>query len=235
MPAYILSPFKSTPNAMTPGMPSYLWGGFNDKTGPTVGIVLSDSGNGTTSTVVIKILGGNIPIVSALSVPLITIVGSTNASGAYNTTNAQILSISAAASPDEGVYTVTFAGTGVSTSAQDTGQFLIPQPEVAEVLVAGASAPVVMPYNIINANMNQALTAVIGFVGTLPTSAVINLQQAVQDLNSEYQNVAVAATVAGSAITVGPQITVDPTLGRFFRFNTTGLTGTGAVVAKLLL
>lgn len=235
MPAYILSPFKPTPNAISPGMPTYLWGSFNDKTGPTVGQVLSDSGNGTTSTVVIRILGGNVPIVSTLSVPLITIVGSANAGGAYNVTNATILSISAAASPDEGVYTVTFAGTGVSTSAQDSGLFQIPQPEVAEVLVTGASIPAVMPYNIFNANMNQGITVVVGFVGTLPTAAVINLQQAVQDLNSEYANVAVVATVAGSAITVGPQITVDPTLGRFFRLNTTGLTGTGAIVAKLLV
>ena len=237
MSAYQTTPFKATPNVMTPGMPIYLWGSFNDKTSPTRGKIVSTSGNGSTSTVVIQILEGNIPIVSALSIPLITVVGSANAAGAYNVTNATLLSISSAANPDQGVYTVTFAGSGSSAVASDGGQFLIPQVEVAEALAAGASIPAVVPYNIMNANMNQALTAVVSFP-TLPTSSVIvYLQQAVQDRDGEYQDVAAIATVAGGALTVGGEVTIDPTLGRFFRFRngTVVSTGSPSIIAKLLL
>jgi hypothetical protein len=61
------------------------------------------------------------------------------------------------------------------------------------------------------------------------------LQQAVIDLDSEYANVAIVATVAGSTITVGPQVTVDPVLGRFFRVNNSGVSGTlPTIVTKLL-
>ena len=40
-----------------------------------------------------------------------------------------------------------------------------------------------------------------------------------KDIDSEYANVATIATVAGGAVTGSSQVTVDPTLGRFFRFN----------------
>lgn len=232
MPSYILSPFKPLPKLLVPGTPSYLWGSWNDNTGPTTGYILSDSGNGTTSTVTVQIQTGNIPVVGSL----LTIVGTANSAGAYNVTNAAILSVSAAANPDTGIYTLTYAGAGASASAKDYGQFIIPQPEVAEALVAGASAPVAMPFNIMNANMNQALTVVASFP-SLPTSVVLSLQQAVYDLNSEYATVAAIATVTGGAVVGNAQITVDPTLGRFFRvLNGAVVGGTSpTVIVKILL
>lgn len=232
MSQYILSPFRPAPILLVPSTPVYLYGSFNDKTGPTLGYIISDSGNGTTSTVVFQITSGNIPIVSTTSAPLITIVGTANSGGSYNVTNATVLTV---AITDQGVCTVTFAGAGSSASTQDAGQVYITQPENSEAIVAGSSVPCAMGYNNIVANMNQAITAVVSFP-TLPTAAVINLQQAVQDINSEYSNVAVVATVAGGAVTAaGSQITVDPTLGRFFRFNTSGLTGSGQIIAKLFM
>jgi|ERR1019366_6235750 hypothetical protein len=217
MPVYQLTPFKPTPKLLTPGIPAYFWGSFRDTTGPTVGNVLSTSGNGSTSTVKVQILGGNVPIVSALSVPLITIVGSAGATGAYNVTNVAITSISVATNPDSGIYNISFAGSGSSAAAADAGQFIIPQPEVAETLVTDAkSAPLVMPYNIMSANLNQAVTVVASFP-SIPTSIILYLQQALQDLDAEYADVNTIVTVAGGAVTGGGQISVDPTLGRFFR------------------
>jgi hypothetical protein len=213
----------------------YLWGKFNDKTGPTVGNVLSTGGNGTTSTVKVQILGGNVPIVSALSVPLITIVGTANAAGAYNAVNVALVSVSAATNPDSGIYTFTFLGSGSSAAAADAGQFIVPQPETAETLVTDAKSDrCTMPFGNATFNQNQGLTAVVSFP-SLPTSIIVYLQQAVQDLDSEYQDVAAVVTVAGGVVTVGGEITVDPTLGRFFRFRNGDMVGTGSIIAKLLM
>jgi hypothetical protein len=229
---YQTTPFKPTPNVMTPGIPIYFWGSWNDKTGPTAGNVLNDSGNGSTSTLVVQILSGNVPVVGAL----ISTVGTQNAAGGYNVTNAVITSVSAPTVPDAGIYTIQFANTATSASAKDAGQFLIPQPEIGEPLVAGASVPYVMMYNIMNANLNQAVTVVASFP-SLPTSVVLYLQQALQDLDSEYQTVATIATVATGAVQGSPQITVDPTLGRFFRvLNGTVVGGTSpSVIVKMMI
>jgi hypothetical protein len=94
-----------------------------------------------------------------------------------------------------------------------------------------------MPYGNTLANLNQGLTAVVSFP-SLPTSVIVSLQQAVQDIDSEYATVAAVATVSGGVVTAaGAQITVDPTLGRFFRFsNGTVVGGTlPTIVAKLLM
>lgn len=216
---------------MVPGMPSYLLGSFNDKTSDTRGPVLTDEGNGTTSTVVFQILDGNIPLVGAL----VYIQGSANASGDYNADGATILTVSTTAA---GVCTITFAGSGDSSSAADTGMVIIPQPEIGENLVEGASIPCAMPYNNVVANLNQALTAVIScpsLSGSPAASATVYLQQAVKDMDSEYQDVALIATISGGEISGSPQATVDPTLGRFFRFYVDDVEGTGTIVAKLFM
>lgn len=231
MPSYITSPFKPSPILMVPGMPSYLLGSFNDKTSDTRGPVLTDEGNGTTSTVVFQILDGNIPLVGAL----VYIQGSANASGDYNADGATILTVSTTAA---GVCTITFAGSGDSSSAADTGMVIIPQPEIGENLVEGASIPCAMPYNNVVANLNQALTAVIScpsLSGSPAASATVYLQQAVKDMDSEYQDVALIATISGGEISGSPQATVDPTLGRFFRFYVDDVEGTGTIVAKLFM
>ena len=216
---------------MVPGMPSYLLGSFNDKTSDTRGPVLTDEGNGTTSTVVFQILDGNIPLVGAL----VYIQGSANSSGDYNADGATILTVSTTAA---GVCTITFAGSGDSSSAADTGMVIIPQPEIGENLVEGASIPCAMPYNNVVANLNQALTAVIScpsLSGSPAANATVYLQQAVKDMDSEYQDVALIATISGGEISGSPQATVDPTLGRFFRFYVDDVEGTGTIVAKLFM
>ncbi len=235
MPAYILSPFRPTPNTFTPGMPSYLWGSFNDKTGPTQGLVLQSLGIGATAELVVQILSGNVPFVGAL----ITVVGVV-ANANFNVTNVALTAVDNyphGNTPDNGVYALAYAATVATPMQADAGQFIIPQPEVAELLVAGASAPVVMPFNAALANLNQALTAVVSFP-SLPTSVIVYLQQAIQNIDSEYATIATVVTVTGGAVTAaGSQITVDPTLGRFFRFlNGTVVGGTApSIVAKLTM
>lgn len=232
MPNYQLTPFKAPPQLFMPGQAAYVRGSWSDKTGPTLGNVISDSGTGSVSTVTFKITSGNIPVVGAL----ISIVGSQNAAGGYNVVNAILTSVSAPASPDEGVYTVQFSNTASSASASDSGMVQIPQPEVPEALAAGASVPCVVPYNIMNANLNEAITVVVSFP-SLPTSVIVYLQQAIQDLDAEYATVATVATVAGGTVSGNLQTTIDPTLGRFFRLlNGTVVGGTlPTIIAKMMI
>lgn len=231
MPAYMVTPFKNSPPLMYPGTPVYLWGSYNDKVGNTLGNVISDSSVGTTGTVTFQILSGNIPLVGAL----ISIVGTANGSNNFNVTNATILTVS---TTNAGICTVTFtAGSLSQPTTVDSGQVCVPQPEVGEALASGASIPAVMGYGNNTFNANQGLTVVVSFP-SLPTSVIVSLQQAIKDIDSEYATVAVVAIVSGGAVTSqGSQITVDPTLGRFFRLqNGTVVGGTlPTIVGKIMM
>lgn len=229
MSAYQKTPFKEPIKLLVSGTASYLWGSWNDNVGDTLGYVISDSGNGTISTVVFQITSGNIPVVTALSAPLITIRGTANAGGAYNTTNASVLSSVVTA---QGVDTVTYAGAGTSASALDGGQVNMPQPEVAEVLVAAASIPIAMPFQNSQIDQKKAIVAVVS-MPSLPTTALVTLQEALKDQDPEYSDVATVASVTGGVFT-GGQITIDGMAGKFYRFNTSGVTGpAGSIIAKL--
>jgi hypothetical protein len=202
-----------------------------------LGNVISNSASGTTGTLVFQILSGNVPVTGAL----ITVVGCSN-SAHFNVTN---VSVTVVSTTDAGICTVTYAITSTSqASTADSGQVIIPQPEIGELMSTlivaydgtnMASIPAVMPYNGVTFNLNQAITAVVSFP-VLPTACTVVLQQAVLDIDSEYATVATVATVAGSTVTAGGQITVDPTLGRFFRLYVSGITvGSGKIVGKLLM
>lgn len=231
MSAYTKSPFKPAPRLLVAGTPEYLWGSYNDKTGPTLGFVISDSAVTTTGTLTFTIVSGNIPTVGAL----ITVVGTANASGNFNVTNATLLTVSTTAA---GVCTVTYAITSstVAVGTADAGQVIIPQPEIAAALAAGASEPVALAS--INAILSQehVVTAVVSFP-SLPTSVIVTLQQAVVDQDSEYVDIATVVTVSGGVVTAaGGQITVDPVMGRFLRFNNGTVTGgtLPTLIAKLI-
>jgi hypothetical protein len=242
MSSYIKSPFKASPALLIAGKPEYVFGSWNDKTGPTMGYVKSNSvagSPGTIGTLIFTIMSGNVPAQGSL----ITVIGCSN-SGNFNVTNATILSVSCT---DAGVCTVTYAISSTSHQANtaDGGQVIIPQPEVGDLLSSLvtaydstniASVPVAMPYQNVTANLNQALTVVVSFPVIAGVTATVVLQQAVQDLDSEYATVATVATVSGGSLSGNEQITVDPTLGRFFRLYISQPTAaSGTIVGKILL
>jgi hypothetical protein len=231
MPSYQLTPFRESTKLLVPGLPSWLLGSYLEDAASTFGYVVSNSAASTIGSLVFQITQGNIPIVGSL----ITVRGTANSGGVFNVVGATVLTVS---TNDYGTCSVTYAiSSTTQASTADNGQVLIPQIEVGETLVAESSIPVAMPYQNANANLNQALTAVVAFP-SLPTSVIVSLQQAVFDKDSEYATVAVVATVSGGAVTAaGSQITVDPTLGRFFRFSVGTVVGgtLPTIVAKLLL
>ena len=169
MSFYIASPFKPTPKLMVQGTPEYLFGNFPTDIAPTQGNVLSNSAVTTTGTVTLQILSGNIPLPGSL----ITVVGASNSPN-FNVTNAVILTVSASQNPDQGIYTVTYAITSTTqATTPDGGQFIIPQPEVGDILTApivaalpASSAPVVSPASGPN-SVGKSLSATV----SLPTSS----------------------------------------------------------------
>src|SRR5579859_1597664 len=128
MSQYITSPFKPTPVLAVAGTPVYLLGGYNDKTGPTLGNVISDSAVTTTATLSFQIISGNIPVAGSL----ITVVGCANSNN-FNVTNVAIISV--VSTTASGVCTVTYA---ISSTSQGTladgGQVVIPQPETGDTV-----------------------------------------------------------------------------------------------------
>lgn len=250
MPQYQLTPFKAPVQLAVAGTPSYLLGSYNDRTGPTLGFVISDSGNGTTSTVIFQIVSGNVPAVGSL----VTIVGTANAAGAYNATNVSVASV---AITEQGVCTITFAGSGNSASAQDFGSVQIPQPEVGETVSGSTytSVPVARPYNNPETQSGQSITATLNLpTGGSLTGIVVVLQAANYDQDGEYKTIHTFAAVTGSGLSETFQSGSDETYVtataapgtvvaiygaanllnyRFYRFKFTTIGGTGLAIGKI--
>ena len=224
---YILSPFKPVPKLLVAGRASYLLGSWIDRTGPTLGMIISDAAVTTTATLVFQINSGNAPVAGAL----ITVIGAANSAN-FNVVNAVI--ITASTDMATGICHVTYAITSTSQGTlPDSGQVEIPQPENAVALLAQASEPVAVPFQNAQVDQGRAITAVVS-LPTLPTTVTITLQQAVMDKDSEYSDLVTVASVVGGVLT-GGQVTVEKALGRFFRFNASSLTGPAStIIAKIL-
>src|SRR5437762_2356386 len=103
MPPYVTSPVGRNVIQAVPGLPAYGFGSLNRLVAPTRMNISSGSLSGNVATITGTVIEGNIPTVGQL----VTVAGCSNS--AYNVTNVAIASVSAAASPDVGVYTITFA------------------------------------------------------------------------------------------------------------------------------
>ena len=238
---YNKSPFKGPVQLLVAGTPSYVFGSYNDKTGPTTGYVLSDSSIGTTATINVKIMSGNIPIVGSL----ITVVGTASSAGAFNSTNSTVTAVSSPQSPDTGFYSIsyTIASTTQATTA-DAGQFIIPQIEVGDALTStGASIEVASPFNNPEMQEGKSITVSVSFP-TAPTSATVVIQGANLNADSEFQTIGTIITAGNtsSAWQSGQGDSATGTLAsgsvptinfRFYRLNVTALTGTGTIVGKI--
>lgn len=251
MTQYVTSPFKPPVQLGVAGTPSYLLGSYNDKTGPTQGYVISDSGSTTTGTLVFQIVSGNVPV----SGSLITVVGTTNGSGNMNVTNAAVTVVSTTL---QGVCTVTYTiSSSTFPSTQDFGQVIILQPEVAETISGSSysSVPVARPFNNPNIQEGQSLTATLNLPsgGTLSGITAV-LQGADFDIDSEYKTIHTFASVTGAGTSETFQTGSDTqfitataapgTIGsnpggvnllnyRFYRFKFTAITGSGGAIGKI--
>lgn len=201
MSQYIKSPFRPPTPLLVANSPQYVFGSWNANTGPTLGNVISDSAVTTTATVKVQILSGNIPVAGAK----ITVVGASNSPN-FNVTNATILSVSAPASVDAGIFTLTYAITPTSQGVlADGGQFIVPQPEIGEDITGMgstyASVSVAAPFNNPQMDQGKALSVTVSFPAlNAGSAATVSLQGADFDIDSEYHDIAVVATVTAGSI-----------------------------------
>jgi hypothetical protein len=246
MSQYQKTPFKASPVLAVAGIPTYLMGSWNDRTGPTLGYVISDASNGTTTgTLIFQIQSGSAPIVGAL----ITVVGTANGGGNFNVTNASILTVVTTVA---GVCTVTYAISSTSTptvQTADNGQVQVPQSEVGDTITSFpyASVPVARPFNNPETQSGQAITATLN-LGAGLSAVVATLQGADIDLDSEYTTIHTFGTSGLSTFQSGQDnIAPSATPGaiesnpggapvltyRFYRFNLVSGTGTGTAIGKI--
>ena len=250
MSAYIKSPYKPVPTLLVQGRPEYVFGSWLDKTGPTLGYVVSDSAVTTTGTLTFRIASGNVPAVGSL----ITVVGTANASGNFNVTNAQILS---ATTTDAGISTVTYtiASSTVAAGTPDGGQVSIPQPELGDILAAfpASSIAVACPSSPGNQS-GKSLSATVklpaqqlGVASTLSAVTVL-IQGANFDEDAQYNTIG-TITATGTA-SGGPNVydwqsgqgnsgtlasgDVDLINFRFYRLQVSAASGSGPVVGTIM-
>jgi hypothetical protein len=253
MSQYVTSPFKAPVQLLIQGTPSLVYGSLNNNTGPTLGNVLSNSAATTTATLVFQILSGNIPIPGAL----ITVVGSANSAGVFNTTNSTLLTVVTNA---QGVCTVTYAITSTTqANLSDGGQVSIPQIEVGDNLTAGIVGA--LPYSsvpvaaVVGATVTGRATSA---TLTLPPSSAAfpstlsgvtcNIQASNVDLDSHYSTIGVLTTTgaagntyewqSGQATPATPGAAnpggVDILSFRFYRLQITAATGAGYAVGTIM-
>ena len=250
MSLYITSPFKPMPKLLVQGRPEYVFGSWNDKTGPTLGNIISDSAVTTTGTVTFVVTSGNVPVVGSLT----TVVGAANSAN-FNVTNAQILTVVATAA---GVVTVTYAITSstVAAGTPDGGQVIIPQPELGDILAAfpASSVPVACPASPGNQS-GKSLSATVklpaqqlGVASTLSAVTVV-IQGANFDEDGQYNTI---GTLTAAGTSVGGPNTYDWQSGqgaagtlaagsvdlinfRFYRLQVSGATGSGPVIGTIMI
>jgi hypothetical protein len=240
MPAYQLTPFKQPVQLLIPGTPSYVLGSFNNRTGPTLGKVISDGGNGTTATVVVQILSGNAPLLGSL----ITIVGTANSAGAYNVTNAVISSVST--DMNSGISTISFLSATSQAGTPDGGQFQIPQPEVGETVFTGTSVPVNSSYSTASPDQGKVITVNVNFPTPPTTVSGVFLQAANFDIDSDYVDVSGPITTVTAGVplagggswnsgqgTTGTIQAANQLNYRFYRVRVAGVVGAGTIVARI--
>jgi hypothetical protein len=205
MAQYQTTPFKAMPKLLIQGTPEYVYGSLNDKTSATLGFVISDSAVTTTGTLTFQITSGNIPTVGSL----ITVVGTANATGNFNVTNAIILTV---VTTITGLCTVTFAITSstVAAGTPDSGQVIIPQIEIGDNLTAGLVAA--LPYS------SVPVAAVVGATVTgRSTSATVTLPP---------NSAAFPSTLSGVTVVIqGSNIDRDDHYNTIGTITTTGAAG----------
>lgn len=244
MPTYV-APFKYAAGQKTvavSGTPIYFYGSLNQDQQDTLAQVTSVACASNVATIGVTIQQGNIPIVGNL----IWVSGTTSASGAYNVSGVAIASVTAV-DASLGTYTLTYACTTADlTTTADAGKALIPVQEVAEAVAANTSVAIYVPSQEPVDNGARTITVAVEFPTIQATTgaATVKLYTAINNTGalpgaagSEWTPMGTDGTVgtlAAGAATKSGLTTFTTPAGRWFCLQTTAVTGTNTVIAKML-
>lgn len=227
MPAYDKSGFHVV-RALVQGVPLYLFGSWPISVAPTRFLITQVSAALTVATITGAVIEGNIPVVGAL----ISIRQTSSNGGLFNVTNAAITAVAINSTTGIGTIQFTYGGTtfGPDSSPAAAGLAIIPQPEVGETLVAGASIACTMPVQDPKTDSARTISVALGFP-TPPTSVTVDLQAAIFDQDSEYTKQGTSITTTNAPVVA--EFTLNT--ARFYRFNVSNLVGSGTIIAKILV
>ena len=243
MPIYT-APFAPNvfSNVAVSGQPKYFYGSLNQDQQDTLMQVTSVACASNVATIGVTIQQGNIPVVGNL----IWVTGTTNASGAYNVSGVAIASITAV-SASAGTYTITYACTTADLStAAAAGKAIVPVQEVAEAVAANTSVAIYVPSQEPKDFGERSITVAVTFPTIQATTgaATVKLYTAINNngllpgaAGSEWTlmgTTGVVGTLAGGSATASGLSTFTTPAGRWFCLQTTGVTGTNTIIAKML-
>jgi len=180
-----------------------------------------------TATLTVTVIEGQIPVVGQL----LTVTGLQAPLDSFNVVNAKITAVSAAATPDVGVFTVSFAS-GASASTQPAyARAMAQQIETGELIVAKSSVAIA-----IQSNVNPANGKSVRFDVSFPTlsgSVTAVAQSAVLDIDSEYQDLGTIGSMTGGVASGGSTIFTG-IMANFVRVDLRSLAGSGGkIIAKV--
>lgn len=198
--------------------PTYLLGG-RAATGGDMNVV-SVATAANVATVGVQSWEGNLPVVGTL----VTIRGTSQATGAYNVTNVPLTAVNL---DTNGNGTVSFALTSANLATTADGGKLRFAPQVTYEAIANGNASMA---GAISSSRHKEVFAEC-FFGTLPTAVTVALQAAMVNEDSAFQTLGNVCVVAAGAVSVNGA-SFDIT-APFVRFIESGLTGSGTIAAMV--
>jgi hypothetical protein len=223
MPAYNPGPFGIR-TALLPGVISYSWGSYNDRTPPTRMSIQSVAITGNVATLAVTILEGLIPVVGSLISVQGTQTATSGGGSNFNVTNATVTAVSI--NSTTGVGTISYALTSANiATTTDSGIALVPQPIVQEALTGTATAGQAFAIQSqAGGNKQHGLSWFTAYGGSPATVAAL-LQVSDIDQDAYYTTVDQSTAAAGETRWIA-NITAN-----FVRVKVSGTGGTTPTVA----
>lgn len=206
MSAYLSSPFGIR-SALLPGIVSYSWGSLDSHNPGTRMSIQSVAITSNVATLAVTILEGPIPVVSALSAPLISVQGTqtvtSNGAPNFNVTNIALASVSINSTTGIGTVTFPLTESNIATTV-DSGMALVPAPIVFETLPSSATAgqQFAVARSTLASQAERGISWFTLFAGS-PSTVTINLQAADVDEDAAYTTVDTSTVATGESRSVG--------------------------------
>ena len=225
MPIYPAGSGGNTPvPLLQPGIPGYAFGSIDRSFGTTVLQISNVALTSNVATVTVLVRKGKVPVAGAL----ISITGTTAASGAFNVSSIAISAVSIDAST--GIGTITFALTHADVvSAPDAGQGYVPVPEVPETLAVQKSQAFAIQNKIGGGyGLTWAYTC-----PSAPGAIAIQLEGAENNSDSEFTLIGSSQTTTTGYNEIIAQV---PNLVNFVRLRITSTSGgtLPTIIGKIL-